>query len=1058
MKHPKTLWKLGIIPPLSVFGANEEASVVINTANGAVKHQLSQKPIYKVGEASIQVNVIYRMPNATEIVQTVKATRDCPNPTNTAKKLTELMTQAIKETLGEDHEDFFKVNSTITDPMQTTRKRRTTMTPKPLTLWATPTTSTTTTTTTSLKTSVTTSPASHPPKEATMTTTTTTTTTQTKAQYSLDEIIGETDSSIYKYGGTLTYDKAITKCNSLHGVIPFPKSKEENDFVASLISNQFWIGDNSREEGIIKRYENFNQYWKERVTKNGLGNNMASVMLGDTNRNQWMARDKTDQLVTICEIPQTEPTATPNYGTSTTTQKQLETTRTTKTIPSTENEIHNESMELSSEFGLGTLELVGMTAGEIKLAKFVAEDLFTAWRRSDFPNESFKEYSAGSSDANPFLRITVQQKPLKPLLKYLHDDSGRTNISIAISYRNEAKLVNLDSKLTVLTPTPEAIERNSHLLSIRIVHYQLVSEFDFVHKKLDHLKQETNTTLRQLNKKRPITMITICRKDTKVRLPKRIFIKCTSQSIPVQIDSNEVCELQTRLCEVEPCYSIIGMTQATWIPIKTEPESRVRRQAILSALVGSSVFAGIESVKSYLHRNDIDQTDTKFRSLDSHISDLKKGISKTFQDQQQEIIHIEEDQVKVEQLDQNIVCSIQELELQTVKNYLLEKLNTIINEIETEGIKAASKRDHIIGKYTTQLCQSYNPNVGTDICKENISTIELSNIGHNGQILIGTFTVTIPTLEKETSDCTVFEQHFLPVLTKSNGKVIGHRINLSPRLKIECDGYAYYFNKEKVTLMKNHILLSLESEEFSSECQVTGAIQNCPVESILMQTSCTRTLYKDISNNIFVGFSSTTNILEAKFNGGRIAGLHSKQDGMDTNETVKLYSMSRSNPIKISCGESPKRSYTLHKNQNKKQIIIEHMSSDVGDLKSLESLLSDRITTVAKTEKERYWNGRREFMQVRADIRKLNSTQDSVLPVSTPIGTYHLTNRIIWITIGILLAGALLWTAIYCSFIKAKEWWQRRQLQQQRSQPMMMRTQSRLSRVYSPGQRQSAHL
>ena len=225
-----------------------------------------------------------------------------------------------------------------------------------------------------------------------------------------------------------------------------------------------------------------------------------------------------------------------------------------------------------------------------------------------------------------------------------------------------------------------------------------------------------------------------------------------------------------------------------------------------------------------------------------------------------------------------------------------------------------------------------------------------------------------------------------------------------------------------------------------------------------MQASCSRTLYKDISNNLFVGFSSTANILEANFNGGRIAGLHSKEDGMDTGKTLKLYSMARKNPIKITCGESPKRSYTLHKNQNKKQITIEHMSSDVGDLTSLETLLSDRITTVVKTEKDRYWNGRREFMQVRADIRKLNSTQDSVLPVSTPLGTYHVTNRVIWIIIGILLLGALLWTVIYCSFVKAKEFWQRRQIQQQSSRPMMMRTQSRLSRVYSPGQRQSAHL
>ena len=126
----------------------------------------------------------------------------------------------------------------------------------------------------------------------------------------------------------------------------------------------------------------------------------------------------------------------------------------------------------------------------------------------------------------------------------------------------------------------------------------------------------------------------------------------------------------------------------------------------------------------------------------------------------------------MEQLDQKIICSIQELELQTVKNYLLEKLNNIINEIETQGIKAASKRDHVLGKYTTELCQSYNPQIDTEICKENISTIELSNIGHNGQVLIGTFTVTVPTLESETNDCNVYEQHFLPVLTKRNNKVI----------------------------------------------------------------------------------------------------------------------------------------------------------------------------------------------------------------------------------------------------------------------------------------------
>ena len=112
MKHPRTLWKLGTIPPLSVFGKDpDQPTVVVNTANGAVEHKMVQQPIYKVGEASIQVNVIYRMPSATEIVKSVKATQGCPNPASTAKKLTKLMTQAIKETLGEDHEDFFNSNS-----------------------------------------------------------------------------------------------------------------------------------------------------------------------------------------------------------------------------------------------------------------------------------------------------------------------------------------------------------------------------------------------------------------------------------------------------------------------------------------------------------------------------------------------------------------------------------------------------------------------------------------------------------------------------------------------------------------------------------------------------------------------------------------------------------------------------------------------------------------------------------------------------------------------------------------------------------------------------------
>ena len=112
MKHPRTLWKLGIIPPLSVFGKDpDQPTVVVNTANGAVEHKMVPTAYLQSRRSEYPSKCHLRMPSATEIVKSVKATQGCPNPASTAKKLTKLMTQAIKETLGEDHEDFFNSNS-----------------------------------------------------------------------------------------------------------------------------------------------------------------------------------------------------------------------------------------------------------------------------------------------------------------------------------------------------------------------------------------------------------------------------------------------------------------------------------------------------------------------------------------------------------------------------------------------------------------------------------------------------------------------------------------------------------------------------------------------------------------------------------------------------------------------------------------------------------------------------------------------------------------------------------------------------------------------------------
>lgn len=1056
------LWKIGLAPTIS-FGTIPDTSdaeppdVTINTTNGAIEHQISQKPIYKIGEIVLDIEVLYRMPNSTEIMNTVQKSRNCPNPTASAKQLDILMSEAIKQALGEDHENFQIVTTTSTP---SARKRRTTATSKPLptrgtTVVVTQTTSTTSTTTTTKRTT-TTPPEPITPKSIT---------TNPVSAHLPGEILGVTDGMIYQYAGIYTFDGATAKCKSISGRIPSPNSRNQNDFIASLSPETFWLNFHTKEAGILLstkntiEYTNFNEYWEERIQDNKIDPDMATIVLADadSNTNQWKMVNKLQPINTVCETPKPETTAipptTPEYATITATTGKI---TAAPYIPNESNEIYSETIKMALDDGEGEIELIGMTKGEIKLAKDNAETLFKTWKRSKFPEESAKEYFQGDSEANPFLRANIQGKPIKPLIKFLYEEDGRTTISLGLSYRSMAKMANLDSKLLIVSPTLQALENKDHLFSVRIVYYAIVSDYEYSHYKLNNVRENSSTQFRQLSKKRNLKSITICRKDESIRIPAKSFVKCTTQTIPIQINSTDVMEINSKLCQYEPCWSILGLIQTVWIPIEHNKQ-RFKRQAVIgAAAIGSAMYAGIESVRNYFHRNQIDDASQKFRSISDHIDDLQKGITRTLADEEEEILHLKNDQVKIEQIDQNLVCSVETLQLETVVLYIKQKLNDIINGIETEGLKATSHREHLLGQQAAQLCMAYNRNIDDQICNESgIWNIKLKNISHNGNILVGTFSIQIPALEQEMAECTVSEQHFIPILIQQKTTVIAHRIDLSPRIRVNCEDNNYYFNLKNALLLRKFLLLSLEDEEFSSECRLEKTRASCPIESILTKSPCSRSLYKDLQGNLWVGISSTDEILEARYNTNRIAGLHSKADGMQSGQRTKLYAMSRQTAIKITCGPPDKRkTYTLTKSRGGKKYTIKHVEDEESSFMSLESHLADQITKLNEKQFKQYWDSKRARMKIQGDLNRLNRTKDAVLSFQTPLGEKHVTNQVIWTALGIVATGAVIFILAYCSFIKIKEYCQR----VREPQTVLLRnTQSRLSNVYHGG-RASAHL
>ena len=192
-----------------------------------------------------------------------------------------------------------------------------------------------------------------------------------------------------------------------------------------------------------------------------------------------------------------------------------------------------------------------------------------------------------------------------------------------------------------------------------------------------------------------------------------------------------------------------------------------------------------------------------------------------------------------------------------------------------------------------------------------------------------------------------------------------------------------------------------------------------------------------------------------KIEKNRIAGLHSKADGMQSGLNTKLYSMSRQTAIKITCGPANKRkTYTLTKTRGGKKYTIKHLEDENNGFMSLESHLADQISKLNDKQFKHYWDSKRARMKIQGDLNRLNRTKDAVLSFQTPIAEKHVTNTIIWSVLGIVTTGAVIFVLAYCMFIKMKQYCERTR----EPQTVLLRnTQSRLSNVYTGG-RASAHL
>ena len=404
--------------------------------------------------------------------------------------------------------------------------------------------------------------------------------------------------------------------------------------------------------------------------------------------------------------------------------------------------------------------------------------------------------------------------------------------------------------------------------------------------------------------------------------------------------------------------------------------SRQRRQLLLGGLGGMVTILGVER-----WFNKYSSSGENFKDLSQHMADLATNMESALEDEEKSILTMSKHVVQIDANEANLLCKQSELTVLEISNYILEKLQITLSEVQMLGreLKTRPERSRI-GEQILKLCNAYNRNDKT-ICLYHTSTATLTDIEHNGTGLTAKIVLQTPVSELEKrKTCQVLEQLTLPKLEKDikNDLTLVETLQIPHRIKVECKLNSYYYLADSATILSaNSILLKLSAAPAALECN--PRITMCQKNQFSSERTCQRTLYKTIDNKEFIGISSTTPVQSNEFSTLKSHGIHGKQVFPNsTAHHIRVYNRKSNVNIQITCG-SPTVIYNIHRSQNPTDLTIWHLSNNTGNengMKTLQDIFKEEINMLQLQQKRNKLQTDASFEPMLKQLQSLNKTKN----------------------------------------------------------------------------------
>ena len=472
---------------------------------------------------------------------------------------------------------------------------------------------------------------------------------------------------------------------------------------------------------------------------------------------------------------------------------------------------------------------------------------------------------------------------------------------------------------------------------------------------------------------------------------------------------------------------------------QTDTDHRNRRQAVfLAGLAGAATAIGVETWDKH-HSADGEM----FKTLKTHLKDLAANVNKAIADEETQTIHLQKHQVEIDTREWAMLCTEGLLLKSTVMEYYNQKMLAMTQAAQLLGNQLRiNPMESSLGDQIRELCEGHNPE-DKAMCSQHVAKASLIGLTHHGPNLIAQIEIRTPVTEKEPRDCKLMEEVTLPKLTFLEDRKLAkiEELKIPKRVRIQCEGGNFYFASTGAHMLDDkNILLELTDTEATLECD--PELQSCPVEQFTSRTTCHRKIYSTLNNKGFIAISSTDPIISSGFTTIHALGLHGRSRDKATNSslTIKVFPKKPARNIVIQCGHLAEKEYKLHASAKPDDITILHLENDIGFSASstLVDELDKQLKSLKKDQEQAKMKQFGDQWRMQTDILKLNNSLDEIGRIETPIGPFSIRNYHLWLTLGIIIAIAILIFAIWKIWNKFKQMMEARAMA--RSSNMRMST------------------